>query len=153
MPITTEDLMKMSAEQLVDLFVQAPPGDIPNREAKGTAIIEPATPLSPAIAETISIFASQGKTFDKTPDTLVNQITFFGVSAIEAKIYVGLSQFDGNDCVVSNYSENIMSARWVRDEIGPPDVSWNCLLEIVENNLLTAGLRSFKQLARNVFLE
>jgi len=92
--------MKMSTEQLDDVFHQAPPGDIPNGEAKGTAIIAPDTPRSPAIAEIINIFAWQGKTFDAASDTLVNQITFFGISAIEAKIYVGPSQFDGDDCIV-----------------------------------------------------
>jgi len=60
----------------------------------------PDTPLSPAIAEIVNIFAWQGKTFDAASDTLVNQITFFGISAIEAKILVAPSQFDGNDCIV-----------------------------------------------------
>jgi hypothetical protein len=117
MPYTSEQLLKMTAEQLDDLFRQSPPGDIPNGEAKGTAIIAPDTPFSPAIAEIINIFGWQGKTFDAASDTLVNQITFFGISAIEARIYMGPSLFDGNECIVLDYSENVTIARYVRDEI------------------------------------
>lgn len=89
MPYTTEQLLKMTAKQLDDLFRQSPPGDIPNGKARGTAIIAPGTAISPVIAEVINIFAWQGKTFDAASDTLVNRITFFGISAIEAKVYMG----------------------------------------------------------------
>jgi hypothetical protein len=117
MPYTTQQLLKMTAKQLDDLFRQSLPGDIPNGKAKGTAIIAPGTDISPVIAEIINIFAWQGKTFDAASDTLVNRITFFGNSAIEARIYMGSSLFDGNDCIVLDYSENVTAARYVRDEI------------------------------------
>lgn len=119
MPYTTEDLMKMTADELDDLFHQSPPGDIPNGKAKGTAIIAPGTVISPVIAEIIDIFAWKGKTFDATSDTLVNRITFFGISAIEATIYMGPSLFDGNDCIVLGYSANSGIVGEVRDEIRP----------------------------------
>jgi hypothetical protein len=117
MPYTTEELMQMTTAQLDDIFSQAQPGDIPNGEAKGTAIIAPGTPFTPALAEIINIFGWQGKTFDATSGTLVNRITFFGLSAIVAQIYQGPSLFDGNNCIVLDYSETSQIAHWVRDEI------------------------------------
>ena len=117
MPYTTDDLLKMSTQQLDDLFRQSQPGDIPNGEAQGTAIIAEGTPFSPVIAQIINIFGWQGKTFDAVSGRLVNRLTFFGLSAIVAKIYVAPSWFDGNDCIVLDYSETSLVAHWVRDEI------------------------------------
>ena len=85
MPYTTDDLLKMSTQQLDDLFRQYQPGDIPNGEAQGTAIIAEGTPFSPVIAQIINIFGWQGKTFDAVSGRLVNRLTFFGLSAIVAK--------------------------------------------------------------------
>lgn len=117
MPYTADQLMQMTGQQLDDLFRQSPPGDIPNGEANGTAIIAPNTPFSPAIAEIINIFGWQGKTFDAASGTLVNRVTFFGLSAIVAQVYIGESLFDGNDCIVLDYSKTSQIAHWVRDEI------------------------------------
>jgi hypothetical protein len=117
MPYTIEDLMQMSTVQLNTVFQQAELGDIPNGKAKGTAIIAPGTLITKPIADIINEFAWQGKTFDAASDTLVNRITFFGISAIQAEIYVRPSLFDGNDCIVLDYSENSTIVHWVRDEI------------------------------------
>lgn len=117
MPYTTDDLLKMSTQQLDDLFRQSQPGDIPNGEAQGTAIIAEGTPFSPVIAQIINIFGWQGKTFDAVSGRLVNRLTFFGLSAIVAKDTVAPSWFDGNDCIVLDYSETSLVAHWVRDEI------------------------------------
>ena len=57
------------------------------------------------------------KTFDAASGTLVNRITFFGLSAIVAQIYQGPSLFDGNNCIVLDYSATSQIAHWVRDEI------------------------------------
>lgn len=116
MTYTNDDLMKMTAAQLNDLFRQSPPGPIPNGAAKGTALIDTGTPISPVLAEIIRVFAWQGKTFDAASDTLVNRITFFGISAIEAKISVGPSLVDGNDCIILDYSANPGIIGQIRDE-------------------------------------
>lgn len=117
MPYTTEDLMNMTAAELDELFRVSPPGDIPNGKAKGTAIIAPGTDISPVLAKIIEVFAWQGKTFDASSDTLVNRITFLGISAIEATIYVAPSLFDGKDCIALDYSANPGIVGEVRDEI------------------------------------
>jgi hypothetical protein len=117
MTYTTEQLLEMTAEQLGDVFRDSPPGNIPNGKAKGTAIIKPGTDLAPVLAEIVEVFAWQGKTFDATSDTLVNEITFFGISAIKAKIYVGPSLSDTNECIILDYSANSGIVGKVRDEI------------------------------------
>ena len=111
------DLLKLSQAQLDELFTNSPPGDIPNGEAKGTAIIAPGTTYSTEIAELINHFAWQGKIFDATHGTLKNRILAFGLQAIIAKVYKGASWLDGKECIVLDYSETSLLAHRIRDEI------------------------------------
>jgi len=111
------DLLKLSQAQLDELFTNSPPGDIPDGEAKGTAIIAPGTTYSTEIAELINHFAWQGKIFDATHGTLKNRILAFGLQAIIAKVYKGASWVDGKECIVLDYSETSLLAQRVRDEI------------------------------------
>ncbi len=117
MAITVPDLLKMSQAQLDELFTNSPPGEIPDGEAKGTAIIAPGTTYSDEIAEFISHFAWQGKNFDAQKGVLRNRILPFGLNAIIAKVYKGPSWLDGKECIVLDYSETSLLAHWIRDEI------------------------------------
>lgn len=107
----------MSSQQLDQLFGSSPSGDIPNGEAEGTAIIASGTPFSKEIAEVISLFGWKGKTFDAAHGTLRNRILAFGVNAIVAEVYKGQSLFDGNECIVLDYSKTSLVAEHIRDEI------------------------------------
>jgi hypothetical protein len=111
------DLMKMSQQQLDDLFKASPAGPIPDGQAKGTAIIAPGTAFSPEIAEFVSIFAWQGKTFDGQRGVLSNRILPFGLNAIIAEVYKDKSWLDGQECIVLDYSKTSLVAHWIRDEI------------------------------------
>ena len=111
------ELMKMSQKQLDDLFTASPAGAIPDGEAKGTAIIAPGTNFSPEIAEFISLFAWQGKTFDGKHGVLSNRILPLGLNAIIAEVYKDKSWLDGKDCIVLDYSKTSLVAHWIRDEI------------------------------------
>src|SRR5262245_66423776 len=95
MAITVSELLKMSQEKLDEMFTDSPVGEIPDGEAKGTAIIAPGTSFSDEIAEFISHFAWQGKTFDKQKGVLRNRILPFGLNAIIAKVYKAPSWLDG----------------------------------------------------------
>jgi hypothetical protein len=117
MAYTAPQLMKMSQKQLDDLFTSSPAGDIPNGQAAGTAIIAPDTVFSPEIAELISIFGWQGKTFDAAHGTLTNRILAFGLNAIVAQVYKTESWFDGKECIVLDYSKTSLLAKHIRDEI------------------------------------
>jgi hypothetical protein len=110
-------LLKMSQVELDQLFTASPPGEIPDGEAKGTAIIAPGTSFSDEIAAFINLFAWQGKTFDATRGRLTNRILPFGFNAIIAKVYKAPSWLDGKECIVLDYSETSLVAHWIRDEI------------------------------------
>ncbi len=58
-------LLKMSQAQLDELFTKSAPGDIPDGQADGTAIIAPGTTYSEEIAEQINHFAWQGSSRDR----------------------------------------------------------------------------------------
>ena len=110
-------LLKMSQAQLDDLFTKSEPGDIPDGEAQGTAIVAPGTAYTGEIASFINHFAWQGKIFDAKAKTLVNHIGPFGLKAILAEVYVGKSLIDKKDCIVLDYSKTSLVAKHIRDEI------------------------------------
>ena len=111
------ELMKKSQVELDDLFKASPSGDIPDGQAKGTAIIAPGTKFSPEIAELVSVFAWQGKTFDGKRGVLTNRILPIGLNAIVAEVYKDKSWLDGKECIVLDYSKTSLVAHWIRDEI------------------------------------
>jgi len=110
-------LLTLQQAQLDELFTNSPAGEIPNGEAKGTAIIAPGTSYSAEIAQLINHFAWQGKIFDAKTGTLKNRILAFGLQAIIAKVYKGSSWLDNKECIVLDYSETSLLAQRVRDEI------------------------------------
>jgi hypothetical protein len=117
MGLDVPQLLAMSQAQLDELFTNSPAGEIPNGEAKGTAIVAPGTTYTREIAEFISHFAWQGKVFDAKKGRLNNRILPFGLNAIIAKVYKGPSWLDQKECIVLDYSETSLVAHWIRDEI------------------------------------
>jgi hypothetical protein len=117
MAYDVEQLLHMTQAQLDDLFTKSPPGDIPNGEGKGTAIIASGSPFTSGIAAFINHFAWQGKIFDAKAGLLKNKILPFGIAAIVAEVYKGPSWFDGKECIVLDYSKTSIVAGWIRDEI------------------------------------
>jgi hypothetical protein len=117
MPYDLPQLLSLSQAQLDDIFTNSPPGEIPNGDAQGTAIIASGTKYSAEIATLINHFAWQGKVFDAQKGVLKNKILPFGLNAIIAKVYKDKSLLDGKDCIVLDYSETSLVAHWIRDEI------------------------------------
>jgi hypothetical protein len=117
MPFDVPQLLKMSQQQLDDLFKANPAGPIPDGPAKGTAIVSPGTVWSPEIAEFISFFIWEGKTFDAAHGVLTNRLLHFGLNAIVAEVYKDKSWLDGQECIVLDYSKTSLVAKWIRDEI------------------------------------
>jgi hypothetical protein len=110
-------LLQMSTADLDALFSSSPSGDIPDGPAKGTAIIAPGTEFTADIAEFVSVFSWQGKTFDATRGVLRNRILPIGLNAIIATVYKAPSWLDNKECIVLDYSETSLVAHWIRDEI------------------------------------
>lgn len=114
---STERLLSMSRQELVDLFRASPAGPIPDGRARGVAIVAPGTPVNHLIAVAIGLVGWQGKTFDAAGGTLVNRVTPFHIEAIAAKVYAAPSLLDDKQCIVLDYSRTSTLARWIRDEI------------------------------------
>jgi hypothetical protein len=110
-------LLKMSQNELDELFTKSASGEIPDGEADGTAIVAPGTTYSQEIANFISHFAWQGKVFDSKKGVLKNRILPFGLNAIIAKVYKAPSWLDNRECIVLDYSDTSFIAQWIRDEI------------------------------------
>lgn len=110
-------LLGMSQKELDELFKKSPTGEIPDGEGKGTAIVAPGTTYTQDIGQFVSHFAWQGKVFDAKNGVLRNKILSLGLNAIIAKVYKGQSWLDNKECIVLDYSETSLVARWIRDEI------------------------------------
>jgi hypothetical protein len=117
MALDVAQLMKMPQAQLDELFRNSPAGDIPRGEAEGTAIIYPGTELSDIAAKFVHSFVWRGKVFDLETGQLRNEISPLGIKAIIAKVYKDKSWFDEKECIVLDYSQTSLVARWIRDEI------------------------------------
>src|SRR5215471_19180534 len=103
MALDVPQLLELSGQQLDQLFSNSPAGEIPDGPAKGTAIIASGTKFSSEIAEFVSLFAWQGKTFDAKRGVLRNRILPIGLNAIIATVYKDKSWFDNKECIVLDY--------------------------------------------------
>ena len=113
----TQQFLKLSAEELDRIFRNSPSGDIPRGEGKGLAIIAPGTRISDEIAWFVNMFTWKGKVFDAEHGVLRNKILPLGHRAIVARVYKSQSWFDQKECIVLDYSETSLVAKWIRDEI------------------------------------
>ena len=110
-------LMRMSQEQLDDLYRASPAGPIPSGEGQGTVLIAPGTAVAETAARLIHLLAWQGKVFDPEGGELRNEILPIGLWAVIAQVYKGPSWFDGRESIVLDYSRTSLIAHWIRDEI------------------------------------
>jgi hypothetical protein len=118
----SEEFLKLSEEQLDNIFRNAPAGEIPIGQGDGTAVIAPGTVVSDTIAKFVHIFTWKGKAFEPDPidpqrALLKNRLFLLGTKAIVAQVYRGVSWLDGKKCIVLDYSQTSIVAQWIRDEI------------------------------------
>jgi hypothetical protein len=107
-------LVRMSPEQLAEVYAGGETAAIPHGRARGVAVLFPRTGLAPALAK-VGWFVWQGKIFNATTGTLVNQV--IGLHLIPAKLYHGPSWFDDGDAVIIDYKDTSLSFSRIRDEI------------------------------------
>jgi hypothetical protein len=112
-----KEFLKMSGDQLDEIFRNSPTGEIPRGEGKGTAIVAAGSKVSDEIARFVNLFTWKGKVFDPVKGELRNKILPFGHRAIVAKVYKDKSWFDQKECIVLDYSKTSLLAKWIRDEI------------------------------------
>ena len=111
----TKQLLQMSHVELDEIFRKSPPGEMPDGRMKGTFIVAPGTWVTAGTAELIWLVVWRGKVF--YGNEVKNQISPFSFESVPARVYKAPSRFDGNECIVLDYSETSVIARWVRDEI------------------------------------
>ena len=115
--LAVRKLLKMSQNELDDLYTRSPAGDIPDGDCEGTVIVAPGTVITPIKAKLMHLFGWQGKVFDKAKGRLVNKILPLGHHAIRAEVYKDKSWYDGKECIAIDYSKTSLVAKWIRDEI------------------------------------
>jgi hypothetical protein len=115
--IDADQLLKMSKDELDDLFRRSPAGEIPRGEADGTVLLAPGTSLEGPAEKLIHLLAWKGKVFDPEKGELLNEILPFGLRAVRAKVYKEASWLDGKEAIVLDYSKTSLVAHWIRDEI------------------------------------
>jgi hypothetical protein len=110
-------LMAMSQAELDATFRASPAGDIPDGEAEGTVLVAPGTELTGIAARLIHLLAWKGKVFDADRGDLRNEVLLTGIHAVQARVYKDASWFDGQECIVLDYSQTSAVAHWIRDEM------------------------------------
>jgi hypothetical protein len=115
--IDVPTLMGMSQAELDETFRRCPAGDIPAGEAEGTVLVAPGTELTGIAAKLIHLLAWKGKVFDADRGELRNEVLLTGIRAVQAKVYKDASWYDGNECIVLDYSHTSLVAHWIRDEM------------------------------------
>jgi hypothetical protein len=115
--LTAQRISQMTSDEVDQLFRDGQVGQIPDGDARGTAIFWPGSPVEPIVEKLVEGFAWQGKVVDSRARALKNKILPLGMEAIAADVYTGRSWFDGADCIVLDYSKRSLVARFVRDEI------------------------------------
>jgi len=118
---TVNTWLSKSVEELDEIYSNAQPGDIPNGDTQGTAILAGSI-FSKIVAFLVGLFVWQGKEFDLfcpngQAGVLVNKITPFSLTFIVAKVYRDKSWLDGKDTIVIDYSKTSFFAKVIRDEI------------------------------------
>jgi len=118
---TIKSWLNKSREELDEIYRNAEPGEIPDWDTQGTAILA-GSAFSKIVAAFARVFAWHGKVFDlfssdRQSGILVNKITPFSWTFIVAKVYRGKSWLDGKDTIVIDYSKTSFFAKAIRDEI------------------------------------
>jgi hypothetical protein len=110
-------LMAMSQSELDATFRASSAGDIPDGQAEGTVLVAPGTELTGIAAKLIHLLAWKGKVFDAERGDLRNEVLLTGIHAVQAKVYKDASWYDGQECIVLDYSRTSVVAHWIRDEM------------------------------------
>jgi hypothetical protein len=103
--------------ELGELFRAAPPGTIPDGRGRGTVLLGTGGAVARLAAALSYALAWRGKVVNAREGRLKNLITPLAIHAIEAAVYEADSWYDGERCIVLDYSKTSLVARKIRDEI------------------------------------
>jgi len=110
-------LIPAARGELATLFGSGRVGSIPNGHGRGTVLIGTGGITSRLAAAASYALAWRGKMVNARSGRLKNILTPLNIQAIEAVIYKQDSWYDGDPCIVLDYSKTSLVARQIRDEI------------------------------------
>lgn len=110
-------LVDETTDALGELFGAGTAGAIPDGRGKGTVLLGTGGRFARAAAALCYAVAWRGKVVNARQGRLRNILTPLGIQAIEAAVYKQDSWYDGETCIVLDYSKTSFVARMIRDEI------------------------------------
>lgn len=110
-------LVTAGRAELLEIFGSGRAGPVPDGHGRGTVLPGTGRPLSRVAAAGCYALAWRGKVVDGRRGRLKNIVTPFEIRAIEAEVYPQDSWYDGEPCIVLDYSRTSRVARRIRDEI------------------------------------
>jgi hypothetical protein len=124
-PVMTEDTGTVTEQVLLDMnnktldwvFRKSGAGEIPDGNMRGTLLAFPGTRIAKPLAALVYLVGWQGKVVDRRRGFLLNKITPLQLRLVKAKVSHDESWVDGRDCVLLDYSQTSLVAKFVRDEI------------------------------------
>ena len=117
MPLDSQQLLRLSKDELDDLFARSSAGNLPDGEGTGTALLCPGSIWGRILAWLTRWFVWQGDVFHADKGFLYNRISPFGIRALRAKVFRDRSQIDQKECIAMDYSASLPMPRGIRDEM------------------------------------
>ena len=114
---STGTLILARRSELARLFGAGRVGGIPDGRGRGTVLLGAGGFTSRLAAGLCYALAWRGKMVDAHRARLKNILTPLNIQAIEAVVYKQDSWYDGDPCIVLDYSKTSLVARQIRDEI------------------------------------
>jgi hypothetical protein len=113
----SSSLVRATRRELGKLFRSGTVHAVPDGRARGWVLLGTGGLLGRWAAVLAYVLAWRGKVFDAKAGRLKNIVTPLGIQAIEADVYQAASWYDGEPCIVLDYSRRSFVARKIRDEI------------------------------------
>ena len=110
-------LVAVTNDALGELFGAGTAGAIPAGRGRGTVLLGTGGRVARVAAALCYALAWRGKVVNARQRRLRNILTPLGIQAIEAAVYKQDSWYDGETCIVLDYSKTSLLARMIRDEI------------------------------------
>jgi hypothetical protein len=114
---TSSSLVRRTRRELGELFRSGTVPAVPDGRGRGWVLLGTGGRLSRWVAVLAYVFAWRGKAVDAKAGRLKNIVTPLAVRAVAAEVYQAPSWYDGEPCIVLDYSRTSFVARRVRDEI------------------------------------
>ena len=114
---TGSSLVGRTRRELGTLFRSGTVPAVPDGRGRGWVLLGTGGLLSRVAAVLAYILAWRGKVVDAKAGRLKNLLSPLAVQAIEAEVYPAASWYDGQPCIVLDYSRRSFVARRIRDEI------------------------------------